>query len=135
MIYFDPGLLTDENPVLYLPLTQCSAGMDFSEFEQTITQSPADYGVGPSGVPYTASTFMGDDDSGAVVVSTSDTLDTTYSITILMHVYVEEPGNIINFGVEAGHGMYLLISGDTAIILYTPLQRGTDGVSTFITTF
>ena len=114
-----------EKPIGFYPFTSCIAGGDISPNDHSADIGKVMYMDGPQGDVNAGLRFTGKSDSNVIIKQISH-LDTRYSISILIHVYVEGPGTILNFGGKQGLGLTVLPDGSDFELLFVPRIRGQD---------
>ena len=107
----------------YYPLSSCSGTLDFSYFGNNATATGDSYQEGPPGGLMDA-VYLPGDGSVSIMAPGSDSLDAQFSLTLLMWVYAEAgTGSLVNYGATSALGLHLLMSGDTATLIFIPSNR------------
>lgn len=110
----------------------CAGGQDFSEHDNSGAALNVEY-VDVGDALDAAMRFLGDETSYFTTVSSSETLDVQYHVTLLLHVYPESNGTILNFGTESGLGLSIVPDGDSHKLVFQVKPR--DGSATMTAEF
>ncbi len=113
----------DSTYVAFYPMTSCTGGQDLSEFKNEATMYSVTHITGVEGEPAAGTQFAGLPTS-YMSIPTTPNIDVQYSMTILVHVLVEGPGPVLNFGTSQSLGLHIISSGlDSHDILFLPVER------------
>ena len=118
--------VTDEFPVAFYPLTLCSGRLDFSDHDN----NGHSYGV--EFVDFTdvfdgATQFNGSSLS-YFEVGAADVFDTTYHLTIAVHVFASAPGDLVEFS-DGGAVLRIVDFGDLALEF---MLKERDGINSIV---
>ena len=118
--------VTDEFPVAFYPLTLCSGRLDFSDHGNN------GYSYGIEFVDFTnvfdgATQFNGSSLS-YFEVGAADVFDTTYHLTIVVHVFASAPGDLVQFS-DGGAVLRIVDFGDLALEF---MLKERDGINSIV---
>ena len=97
----------------------CTNFTDHSSNRHQVVRGDVSFDDGILGEPSGSIAFSGDRASDLSIAS-GNSLDTTYSLTVVMNVYLEKSGPIINWGSEDGVGLYY----DSGKLTFFMKERG-----------
>ena len=92
-------------PVGKVALTGCGGVIDLMGLGAITSVNNTVIVSGPENTENGATMFTGAAES-QVKIENIEKLDTKYSLSIFLNVYVEESGSVVNFGTDRGMGLY-----------------------------